>query len=380
MEGILVVSIEQAVAAPFATRQLADHGARVIKVERPDGGDFARRYDSAVKGLATHFVWLNRGKESVTADLKDPEDRALIETLLGEADVFVQNLAPGAAARLALSAEQVQARHPRIVACDVSGYGSGGPYGDRKAYDLLIQAEAGLIAVTGSPEHPARAGVPIADIAAGTYAFSAILTGLFVRERTGCGAVVEVSLLDALAEWMTQPALYGHYRGEDPPRTEAEHASIAPYGPFGTRSGPEVYLAVQNEREWAALCELVLDRPDMVDDPRFAVNEARVRHREIVDDEVAAALEGRDTEELLSELRAAGIACATVRSARELVAHPQLVARDRWQAVGSPAGDVLTLLPPFAVGERPAAGAVPALGEQNAAIRGWVQRLRAVPD
>lgn len=377
LDGILVVSVEQAVAAPFATRQLADQGARVIKVERPDGGDFARRYDSAVNGLASHFVWLNRGKESLTANLKDLEDRALIESLLAEADVFVQNLRPGAAERLELGAAQVHARHPRIVACEVSGYGSGGPYGGRKAYDLLIQAEAGLIAVTGSPEHPARAGVPIADLAAGTYAFSAILTALFARERTGRGEVVEVSLLDALADWMGYPALYGHYRGEDLPRTEAAHASIAPYGPFPTRTGPDVYLAVQNESEWGALCERVLGRPEMVDDVRFATNEARVRHRTIVDGEVATAFAAHGAEELLDKLQGVGIACAVVRGARELVDHPQLVARDRWQPVGSPGGEVLALMPPFAVGEDRVPGPVPALGEHDAPIRDWVRRLRA---
>lgn len=379
LEGMLVVAIEQAVAAPLATRQLADQGARVIKVERPQGGDFARGYDSAVNGIASHFAWLNRGKESLTADLKEPGDRALVETLLGEADVFVQNLAPGAARRMELAATQVLARHPRVVACDVTGYGSGGPYGDRKAYDLLVQAETGMIAVTGTPDAAVKAGIPVADISAGSSAATGILAALLARERAGRGAALEVSLLDALAEWMGHPALYGHYRGADPPRTGAAHASIAPYGPFRTGSGTDVYLAVQNEREWRALCEHVLERPALADDPRFATNELRVAHRAEVDAEVARAFAARQADAVMGELQKAGVACAQVRGAGELVSHPQLVARGRWSTVGSPAGDVLSLAPPVTVAGAapPAPGPIPALGEHSEAIRAWARELAA---
>ena len=316
-----MVALEQAVAAPFATRQLADLGARVIKVERPGAGDFARGYDRSVLGQASYFVWLNRGKESVELDVKSADGQAALAALLAGADVFVQNLAPGAAGRLGLGADELRARHPRLICCSVSGYGPDGPYAGKKAYDLLMQCEAGLLSVTGTPDEPCKAGISVADIAAGMYAYSGVLTALYERERTGCGSSLEVSLLDALGEWMSQPYYYTVYGGQDVRRTGARHASISPYGPY---LGGQVFLGLQNEREWAVLCERVLGGPDLITDERFATNPDRVAHDGELTAIIEAALGSMTPDEVLALLDEAGIASARLRTPAEFAAHPQL--------------------------------------------------------
>jgi len=291
LEGVTVVSLEQAVAAPFATRQLADLGARVIKVERPEVGDFARSLDRTVQGLSSHFVWLNRSKESLTLDLKKEGAREVLERHVGRADVFVQNLAPGAAGRLGFGARSLRERHPRLIVCDVSGYGSSGPYRDKKAYDLLVQCEAGLVSITGTEETPSKVGIAVADIAAGMYANSGILAALLRRERTGEGASLEVSLFEALGEWMGFPLYYAMYGGKEPPRSGARHASIAPYGPFECGDGEQIFFGIQNEREWERFCEAVLGRPEMAGDELFDDNSRRVENREALEEEISAILE-----------------------------------------------------------------------------------------
>ncbi len=368
LDGLLVVALEQAVAAPFATRQLADLGARVIKIERAGGGDFARGYDTSVLGQASYFVWLNRGKESVELDVKSDDGRAVMAALLARADVFVQNLAPGAAERLGLDAAGLLARHRRLICCSVSGYGPDGPYAGKKAYDLLVQCEAGLLSVTGTPDVPCKAGISVADIAAGMYAYTGVLTALYERERTGRGSSFTVSLLDALGEWMTQPYLYTVYGGREPRRTGARHASISPYGPYQARGG-EVFIGLQNEREWAVLCDRVLARSDLITDERFATNPDRVKH----DDELTAIIEdvlaSMTPDEVVARLDAAGIASARLRTPAEFAAHPQLAARDRWREADTPGGPVRALLPPVTVpGREPAMGAVPALGQHTEAV------------
>ncbi|WP_261567825.1 CaiB/BaiF CoA transferase family protein [Frankia gtarii] len=369
LAGITVVSIEQAVAAPFATRQLADLGARVIKIERPGAGDFARGYDETVKGLASYFVWLNRAKESLTLDLKQPEAREVLAGLLAGADVFVQNLAPGAAARLGLDAETLRARDPRMIVCDISGYGSAGPLRDKKAYDLLIQCETGLLSVTGAPDAPAKVGISVADISAGMYAYTAVLTALFMRERTGEGAALEVSLFDSLTEWMAQPMYYAMYTGVPPARTGTSHASIAPYGGFRTGDGGSVQLGVQNEREWRRFCEEVLRRPELLADPRYATNAGRVRHRDALTADVEAALAEVTTEQALTRLNEAGIANGRINTIGDLLAHPQLDVGDRWREVDSPVGPLRAVRPPVRIsGVDPVMGAVPAVGEHTDAL------------
>ena len=368
LNGLLVVALEQAVAAPFATRQLADLGARVIKIERAGAGDFARGYDTSVLGQASYFVWLNRGKESVELDVKSDDGRAVMAALLARADVFVQNLAPGAAERLGLDAAGLLARHRRLICCSVSGYGPDGPYAGKKAYDLLVQCEAGLLSVTGTPDVPCKAGISVADIAAGMYAYTGVLTALYERERTGRGSSFTVSLLDALGEWMTQPYLYTVYGGREPRRTGARHASISPYGPYQARGG-EVFIGLQNEREWAVLCDRVLARSDLITDERFATNPDRVKH----DDELTAIIEdvlaSMTPDEVVARLDAAGIASARLRTPAEFAAHPQLAARDRWREADTPGGPVRALLPPVTVpGREPAMGAVPALGQHTEAV------------
>ncbi|MFC8895015.1 CaiB/BaiF CoA transferase family protein [Streptomyces cinereoruber] len=367
LEGITVVAVEQAVAAPFATRQLADLGARVVKVERPDGGDFARGYDTAARGLASHFVWCNRGKESVAIDLKDPRGLALVRRMAAGADVFVQNLAQGAAARLGLDAATLCAAHPRLIAVDVSGYGAEGPYAHRRAYDMLVQCEAGLVSVTGTPEQPVKSGVPAADIAAGMYAFSGVLAALVRRGATGRGGPVEVSLLDSLAEWMGHPLHHGMHGGGAPARTGLAHAVIAPYDAYPTADGGLVLLSVQNDREWRRLAGQVLGRADLADDPAFATNAARVAGRAATDAVVAAALAPLTAEEALARLDAAGIACARLNSVAELADHPQLTARDRWREVESPAGPLRSLLPPivFPDAPEPRMDRIPSLGQDT---------------
>lgn len=369
LEGITVVSLEQAVAAPFATRQLADLGARVIKVERPGSGDFARGYDETVKGLSSHFVWLNRTKESLALDLKTERDREVLQRLLQRADVFVQNLAPSAAARLGFGAGELRERRPELVCCSVSGYGEGGPYTKKKAYDLLVQCEAGLVSVTGTPETPSKAGISVADIAAGMYAYSGILSALLRRERTGEGASVEVSMLEALAEWMGFPAYFTMYNTRQPPRTGASHSAIAPYGPYGCADGETVFLAVQNEREWERLCRKVLGDASLATDGRFRTNTLRVENRRELDRELERALADLAVSEAEARLDAAGIANARLRDVRGLLDHPQLAARDRWREVGSPVGPLAALLPPANLsGHEPYFGSIPAVGEHNAKI------------
>ncbi|MET8137977.1 CaiB/BaiF CoA-transferase family protein [Streptomyces sp. NPDC005251] len=370
LEGITVVAVEQAVAAPFATRQLADLGARVVKVERIDGGDFARGYDTAAGGLASHFVWCNRGKESVALDLKDPRGLDVVRRLVADADVFVQNLAQGAAARLGLDAVTLCAEHPRLIAVDISGYGPSGPYAGKRAYDMLVQCEAGLVSVTGTPEQPVKAGIPAADIAAAMYAFSGVLAALVRRGTTGRGGPVEVSMLDALAEWMGHPLHHAMHGGTPPERTGLAHAVIVPYDVYSTADGGRVLLSVQNDREWRRLAQQVLGKTELAEGPEFATNPARVANRERVDTLVAKALGTLGTDEAVARLEAAGIACARLRDVREVAEHPQLAARNRWREVGSPVGPLRALLPPITLpgGEEARMGAVPRLGEHTGVV------------
>jgi len=368
LSGITVVALEQAVAVPFATRQLAGLGARIIKIERPGAGDFARGYDTTVRGQSSYFVWLNRGKESVALDIKRPEGAEALAALLAGADVFLQNLGPGAAARLGLAADDLLAKHPRLICGTVSGYGADGPYAAKKAYDLLVQCETGVLSVTGTPDEPCKTGISVADIAAGMYAYTAVLTALYERERTGRGSSFEVSLFDALGEWMTQPYYYTVYGGTEPVRTGARHASISPYGPYAAAGG-QVFLGLQNDREWVVLCEEVLGLPELVADPRFATNPVRAAH----DAELRAIIEGvfaaLTPDEVTARLDEAGIANARLRTPAEFAAHPQLAARDRWREVDTPGGPVRTLLPPVTVpGREPAMGAVPAPGQHTGSI------------
>jgi crotonobetainyl-CoA:carnitine CoA-transferase CaiB-like acyl-CoA transferase len=369
LAGVTVVSIEQAVAAPFATRQLADLGARVIKIERPDGGDFARGYDTSVKGLSSYFVWLNRSKESLTLDLKRPAGRDVLARLIERADVFVQNLAPGAAGRLGAAPAELRARHPRLVTCAISGYGASGPYAAKKAYDMLIQAEVGLVSITGTADTPSRVGISVADIAAGMYAYSGVLTALLTRASSGEGTAIDVSLFDALGEWMGAPAYFSAYGGFEPPRSGAAHATIAPYELFMSSDGIEVFLAVQNNREWARLCTDVIRRPELAEDPRFATNPARVRHRGPLHDAISTCFEGLPAAEIVGRLERADIACARRNSVTEFLAHPQIAGRDRWTTIDSPAGPLRALQPPAHLdGVEPVMGPVPWLGQHTDGI------------
>jgi itaconate CoA-transferase len=366
LEGVTVVSLEQAVAAPFATRQLADLGARVIKIERPGSGDFARGYDETVRGMSSYFVWLNRSKESLALDLKHREATHILWRLLEGADVFVQNLGPGAADRLGLSAEKLCSRFERLIVCNITGYGSSGPYGDKKAYDLLIQSETGLVSLTGTPEVPSKAGISVADIAAGMYAFSGILTALYARERTARGTSFEVSLFDALAEWMSAPAYYTQYGGTSPRRTGASHASIAPYGPFPTGDGNQIQLGIQNDREWSRFCDLVLQQPDLAEDPRFESNARRVENREALNATISAVFSDLASGDILERLEGAQIANARMNSVADFLQHPQLAARQRWRGVDSPVGEIRALLPPVTMqGVEPRMDPIPAIGEHT---------------
>jgi crotonobetainyl-CoA:carnitine CoA-transferase CaiB-like acyl-CoA transferase len=368
--GITVVALEQAVAAPFATRQLADLGARVIKVERPGTGDFARDYDHSVLGQSSYFVWLNRGKESIELDLKGPDDRAVLDALIDRADVFIQNLAPGAADRLGLGAAALRQRHERLITCSVSGYGSDGPYRDKKAYDLLVQCEAGVLAVTGTPEEAVKVGISVADISAGMYAYSGILAALYERERTGLGTNLEISLLDALGEWMSQPAYYYGYGERPVRRTGSRHASISPYGAYATSEGTEVFIGIQNEREWAVFCEKVLRSPGLATDARFSTNTDRVEHDAELRSIVEGSLADLAASEVVALLDSVGIANARLRSPVELFDHPQLAARHRWLEVGSPAGTFHALQAPVIVdGRESPMKPVPSLGQHTEAIR-----------
>ncbi|WP_420483196.1 CaiB/BaiF CoA transferase family protein [Burkholderia cepacia] len=369
LSGMTVVTLEHAIAAPFCTRQLADLGARVIKVERPGVGDFARAYDHRTRGLASHFVWTNRSKESLTLDLKQPAAQGVLGELVAQADVLVQNLAPGAAARMGLSFDALHAKYPRLIVCDISGYGGDGPYRNKKAYDLLIQSEAAFLSITGTPDEPCKAGNSIADIAAGMYAYTGILSALLQRGVTGKGSHVEISMLEALAEWMGFPMYYA-YDGQQPPgRNGAAHATIYPYGPFTAGDGRVVMLGLQNEREWKVFCDIVLRRPDLATDPRFDANVRRSENRaslKAVIEQVFADLTAQD---VIARLDEAQIANAAVSQVGDLWTHPQLHARGRFRTVGSPAGELQALLPPatidsFDVRMDP----VPALGEHSAAI------------
>jgi itaconate CoA-transferase len=378
LDGILVVSLEHAIAAPFCTRQLADLGARVIKVERPGAGDFARAYDQRVKGLASHFVWTNRSKESLTLDLKQPDALAVLGDLLARADVLVQNLAPGAAARMGLGWDALRERHPKLILCDISGYGEDGPYRDKKAYDLLIQSEAGFLSVTGTPESPSKAGISVADIAAGMYAYSSILAALLQRGRTGAGSHIDVSMLEALAEWMSFPLYYAFEGQTPPPRAGASHAAIYPYGPFTASDGGTVVLGLQNEREWKAFCEVVLQQPALATDARFDSNGKRNEHREELAAIVLAAIAQLTTAQLVARLDEAQIANARMNDMAGLWAHPQLAARGRWSEVGTPAGPVPALLPPGRIDSFDyRMDPVPAVGEHTAAILREVGRSDA---
>ena len=369
LEGITVVALEHAIAAPFCSRQLADQGARVIKVERPEVGDFARGYDSRVRGLSSHFTWTNRSKESLTLDLKHPQAADIMQRLLGQADVLVQNLAPGAAARMGLSFEALHEKFPRLIVCDISGYGDSGPYRDKKAYDLLIQSEAGFLSVTGGPEAPAKAGCSIADIAAGMYAYTNVLTALIQRGKTGVGRRIDVSMLESMAEWMSFPMYYAFDGAEPPPRAGASHATIYPYGPFQAGDGKQVMLGLQNEREWQVFCDKVLRQPELARDARFETNAKRSAARP----DLQALIEGEfaklSAEQVIARLEEAQIANAQVNTMADVWAHPQLAARQRWVEVDTPAGLVPALLPPGAKDESQVRmDPIPAVGQHTQAI------------
>lgn len=375
LDGITVVSLEHAVAAPFCTRQLADLGARVIKVERPGSGDFARGYDQRVNGQSSHFTWINRSKQSLALDVKQPQAKQALLALLASADVLVQNLAPGAAARMGLSYEALKAHNPRLIVCDISGYGSDGPYRDKKAYDLLIQSEAGFLSVTGTPETPSKSGISVADIAAGMYAYTNILSALLLRGKTGEGSHIDVSMLEAMGEWMGYPLYYAYDGATPPPRTGASHASIYPYGPFQAGDGGTVMLGLQNEREWKVFCDAVLLRPEVATDARFNSNANRNTHRAALQELILQEFLALTAAQLVERLETAGIANARVNDMAGLWAHPQLAARQRWRTVDTPAGEVPALLPPgvnsaFDYRMDP----IPAVGQHNAAILaelGW---------
>jgi itaconate CoA-transferase len=369
LDGITVVALEHAVAAPFATRQLADLGARVIKIERPKVGDFARDYDATVKGMSSHFIWLNRSKESLTLDLKHSGARQILEQLLERADVLIQNLAPGAARRLGLAAESLLPKYSRLIVCDVSGYGDNGPYASKKAYDLLVQAEAGVMWVTGTADTPSKVGISIADIATGMYAYSGILSALYQREKSGKGTRIEVTMLEALAEWMGYPLYYTHFGGTAPARTGPNHATIVPYGRYETGDGKSIMLGLQNEREWAVFCEKVLLQPKLAQDPRYDSNSKRAAKRSEINALITEVFATLTTKQVIERLDASGIANARINTPDEVWEHPQLKARDRWREMDSPVGLLATLLPPVTMPDfEPRIDAVPALGEHTERI------------
>ncbi len=386
LEGITVIALEQAVAAPLATRHLADLGARVIQIERPGVGDFARAYDTTVRGLSSHFVWLNRSKQSMTLDVKAPEAPDVLARLFSCADVFVQNLAPGAAERLSLGAGELRQKYPKLIVCNLLGYGASGPYRDKKAYDLLIQSEAGLLSITGTEEQPCKSGISIADIAGGMYAYSAILTALLMRQRTGQGTTIEVSLLEALGEWMGYPVYYTKYGGKAPPRTGAAHATIAPYGPFQSGDQKPVFLSIQNEREWERFCRVVLERGELVRDPRFDSGPRRVANRRDLHLAIEEVFSRLTASEIIARLDQAQIANARMNSVQEFLEHPQLASRKRWREIDSPVGRLSALVPPAELADvEPVMGPIPSLGEHTnvilneigfdaATLAGWRQR------
>lgn len=369
LDGITVVSLEHAIAAPFCTRQLADLGARVIKVERPGAGDFARAYDERVNGMSSHFTWVNRSKESLTLDLKQESALAALKTLLKTADVLVQNLAPGAAARMGLTAELLQKDNPGLILCDISGYGNNGPYRDKKAYDLLIQSEAGFLSVTGTPETPSKAGNSIADIAAGMYAYTNILAALLQRGKTGKGSCIDVSMLESLGEWMSYPLYYAYEGAAPPPRNGASHATIYPYGPFKAGDGGTVMLGLQNDREWVLFCEVVLENQALAKDERFDKNFKRNEKRDELLSIIDACFSKLTTQQVIAKLDEAQIANARLNDMQGLWNHDQLKARDRWVQVGSPVGPIPAMLPP---GSNDSfdyrMDAIPAVGQHTEAI------------
>jgi itaconate CoA-transferase len=369
LEGITVIALEQIIAGPFCTRHLAELGARVIKIERPGSGDATRGYDGTVLGLSSHFVWVNRSKESLALDVKHPGARAILDALLARADVFVQNLAPGAADRLGLGAAELRAKHPRLVWCGISGYGPAGPYAGKKAYDLLVQCETGLLSVTGTADTPAKAGIPVADIAAGMYALSSILAALLRRATTGEGATLDITMFEALGEWMGFPAYFTQYGGSAPPRSGAFHATIAPYGPYRTGDGESVFLGVQNDREFARFCDIVLGNAALVGDPRFAVGPSRDANRVALKEEIERAFASLTAAQAIELLERAEIANARMNDMQGFWSHAQSAARERWVRVGSPAGEIAALKPPFNLsGFEPRMDPVPALGEHTASI------------
>ena len=366
LKGLTVVTLEHAIAAPFATRQLADLGARVIKIERPGVGDFARDYDQTVKGQSAYFVWLNRSKESLTLDVKHARAAEILKRLIGNADVFIQNLAPGAAGRLGLDAATLLAQHPRLIVCDVSGYGDSGPYAHKKAYDLLVQSEAGVLSVTGTPETQTKVGISIVDISAGMYAYSGILTALYQREKTGKGTRVDVTMFESLAEWMSHPLNYTHFGGKPPQRSGPDHATIVPYGRFKCGDGAYVMLGIQNEREWAKFCAGVLGMPGLATDDKYNNNTKRTSRRAEVVALIEEVFSRMKAEEVVARLDAADIANARINTPQEVWEHPQLKARDRWREVGSPAGPLPVLLPPVTMPEFEARlDPIPAIGEHT---------------
>jgi itaconate CoA-transferase len=386
LDGITVVTLEHAIAAPFCTRQLADLGARVIKIERPGVGDFARAYDERVKGLASHFVWTNRSKESLTLDVKHKDGQAILKRLIVErADVVVQNLAPGAAARLGISHAALAQEKPAVIVCDISGYGSDGPYRDRKAYDLLIQSESGFLSVTGTPDDPAKAGCSIADIAAGMYAYTNILAALIARGKTGAGCRIDVSMLESMIEWMSFPLYYAFEGAAPPQRAGAAHATIYPYGPFPTGDGKTIMLGLQNEREWLVFCRDVLRAPELATDARFSSNSRRTQARDTLRAMIVDAFSRMTIDEVIARLDGAQIANARMNDMHDVWRHEQLKARDRWTDVATPSGPVPALLPPGQPNAyAPRMDAVPALGEHTDAILrelgfddGEIARLRA---
>ncbi|MFA7744432.1 CaiB/BaiF CoA transferase family protein [Salinicoccus roseus] len=369
LEGITVVSLEQAIAVPFATRQLADLGARVIKVERPDVGDFARGYDTTVNGMSSHFVWCNRSKESIALDLKSDEGREALSKLIGKADVLIQNLAPGAIERMGFVPEELVEKHPELVVCSLSGYGKGGPYEQKKAYDLLVQCEAGLVSVTGTEEEPSKAGISIADIAAGMYAYTGVLTALMNRMKTGRGTVMEVSMLEALGEWMGYPAYYAAYGDKEPKRTGASHSTIYPYGPFVCGDGKTVFIGLQNEREWAQFCDRVLNNPELKNDARFNTNSLRSENRGALKALIEEQFSNLTSETVIERVENAKIANARLNTMKDFFNHPQLKARDRWKDVETPEGRISALVPPVTMnGFEAVMKPVPGLGEHTDSI------------
>lgn len=370
LDGITVISLEQAVAAPFATRQLADLGARVIKVERPGVGDIARAYDRSVKGESSYFVWLNRGKQSIELDLKDPQDRLLLDEMIDRADVFVQNLIPGAVTRLGLDDTTLRARRPELIYVSISGYGKDGPFGGKKAYDALVQAETGLISANGTHTSPAKVPISVADISTGMYACMGILTALYGRERSRCGSTIDVTMIDALGEWMLQPAYYSAYGGKEWVRTGARHGTIAPYGPYRCGDGAEIFLAIQSDREWGVFCKEVLGDSALEGDPRFARNPDRLENNDFITSLLESAFRHLTVKEVSEVLDRAGIANARMRSPSSLFQHPQLLERLRWRDIDTPGGVIKALLPAVTLsGQEPAMGAVPALGMHNKQLR-----------